>query len=133
MLDVYCKKANIIKRLWFVYFQRWWVFCSRSQIADSFPCLFCFWLRPLLTSYKRPYSLPVVPESLVYSQTPGLIAHLHGPCGLLLFRKVCKCKQHTTPEQVICIRQSLFSWKSLCLITTITAQFVTMRVHKEHF
>lgn len=103
---------------------RLWVFCSRSQIADSFPCPFHSWLRPLLTSYKCPFPLPVVPESLAYSQTPGLIAHLHGTCGLLLFRKECKCKQHTTPEQVIGICQSLFSWKSLFLITTITAQFV---------
>lgn len=71
-----------------------------------------------------PLLVPVILESLVYSQNPGLIAHLHVLCGLLLFRRVCKCKQHTTPEQVIGICQSLFSWKSLCLITTITAQFV---------
>lgn len=87
------------------------MFWSHSRIADSFPCSFRSWLRPP-PSCQRHYLLLVLPESLMHLQAVGLILNW-------LF------VNNTTLEQVMgSIPLSMFSWKSLCLITTIKAQFL---------
>lgn len=110
-----------------------WLFCNHTWITETFP--FHSWLRPPLASYQCHYSrLPWITR--VFTD-PGLILHLHRLCGLLLFRRVCKCTQHHSRAGNKQRTSELFSWKLvllLCLITTIKAQFfIHARTQRELF